>query len=321
MLYSTYIDNLKQYNLSYRYKMIWQKQNGYEILAKENLKTGKREYLGRRSSETTKLFEQFHTSKKQFKERLAHLKEKLKKEQKLNKLERITRAPKELVKILKKINELALDEKLIVIGTNSLYAYEARAGVMIEQEHLATYDIDLLNRREKGFSLLFNESPLEKKAIELLQSIDVSFQKNEKVPYRFENRDGIWVELINPISADIKQESFKNNIFKDVISLSMKGMHWLENSRLFKEMIIGSDGSMAFLTTIHPLEYAIYKNWLSKREDRDYQKHFRDLQQSKLVTEIIRRYMININIKEELSKIQHFKKELIKDYNKDILLQ
>lgn len=100
MIYSSYIDSLKQYNLNYRYKMVWQKHNGYETLAKENLSTGKREYLGRKSKETIELHEQFKASKNKFKNNLSLLKEKLNKEQKLNKLEKITRAPKELVKIL-----------------------------------------------------------------------------------------------------------------------------------------------------------------------------------------------------------------------------
>jgi len=36
-----------------------------------------------------------------------------------------------------------------------------------------------------------------------------------------------------------------------------KGMQWIENARLFKETIIGTDGKSANMTTIHPLEYAI----------------------------------------------------------------
>ena len=58
---------------------------------------------------------------------------------------------------IQKINELGLNKKLIVIGTNSLFAYEARAGVNIEEEHLATDDIDILNRKEKGLSFIFTE--------------------------------------------------------------------------------------------------------------------------------------------------------------------
>ncbi|RLA69606.1 MAG: hypothetical protein DRG30_10015 [Epsilonproteobacteria bacterium] len=50
--------------------MIWQKHaDGYQLLAKHNLKTGKREYIGRRSKETEKISSSFKHSKFEIKER------------------------------------------------------------------------------------------------------------------------------------------------------------------------------------------------------------------------------------------------------------
>lgn len=319
MLYSSYLDTLHRYNLEYRYKMVWQKhKSGYELLAKDHLKSGKREYLGKRNPETEQIRSDFTAAKIKIKERLSKMKVKLKREEKLNKLEGLARAPKELVAIFSKINELELDNKLIAIGTNSLYAYESRCGVAIEQEHLATRDIDLLNRKDKGASFIYNELMTSRYAIELLHSIDTTFSQSKEVPYRFINDAGTWIELINPTSDAIKQESFRDNLFSDVISLAMNGMQWLENSRLVKELIIGENGKCAFVTTIHPLEYAIYKNWLSKQEDRDFQKHTRDQEQSKLVTELMKTYMIDIDIKKEAQNIRHFKKSVVDDYLKSI---
>ena len=320
MLYETYIDTLNNYNLSFRYKMFWQKhKDGYELLVKQHLKSAKREYLGRRDAQTQEIRIELENAKEKVKTKLSTLKSKIKREEKLNKLEGVARAPKELVSIFRKINELGLDKKVIAIGTNSLYAYEARAGVVIEQEHLATRDIDLLNKKEKGISFIFSEIMTGKSALELLTSIDSSFVKSEKVPYRFINNDGVWVELINPISDSVTQESFKDNLFNDVIPLAMKGMQWLENSRLFKELIIGENGKCAFLTTVHPVEYAIYKNWLSAQEDRDYLKHSRDLQQSRLVTALITEHMPQIELEKELENIQHFKKEIVSEYVHNIM--
>ena len=62
------------------------------------------------------------------------------------------------------------------------------------------------------------------------------------------------------------------------------------------------------------MEYAIYKNWLGQREDRDFLKHTRDIEQSKLVTKIISEYMPNINIQKEISNIKHISKEVVEDY-------
>ena len=314
MLYTSYLEALQLYNLQFRYKMLWQKhKDGYQLLAKENLKTGKREYLGRRDVVTEKIAEDFRRSKQEIKERLKNLKEKLKRDEKLNKLENIARAPKELVSLFRKINELNLDDKLIVIGTNSLYTYEAKVGVMIEEAHLATHDIDILNRKDKGVSFMFNAISETATALQLLQSIDKSFYQSSKAAYRFINKDGVWIELIVP-SVKTSSEKKNNDFFSDVMPLDMDGLLWLENARLFKETIIGLDGKSANMTTIHPLEYAIYKNWLGQREDRDFLKHTRDIEQSKLVTKIILEYMPNINIEKEVGDIKHISKDAVDDY-------
>lgn len=319
MLYESYLEVLHLYNLQFRYKMLWQKhKDGYQLLAKENLKTGKREYLGRRNDETEQISDSFRHSKSQIKERLKNLKEKLKRDEKLNKLDGIARAPKELVALFHKINELGLDDKLIVIGTNSLYAYEAKAGIMIEEEHLATHDIDILNRKNKGVSFIFTELSETASAIELLQSIDKSFYQSPKVPYRFINKDGVWIELIIPTTEAVHNTKEKRSFFSDVTPLAMEGMQWLENARLFKETIVGTNGRSANITTIHPLEYAIYKKWLGQREDRDFLKHTRDIEQSKLVTNIIIEYMPNIDIKKEVLNLKHIKKEVVLDYMEKI---
>ncbi len=322
MLYNSYVEALHSYNLRFRYKMIWQKhQQGYELLVKENIKTYKREYLGRRDETTEKILADFILSKEVAKERVKRLKIKLKKDEKLNKLEGIARTPKELVAIFRKINELGLDDKLIVIGTNSLYAYEAKAGVAIEEEHLATHDIDMLNRKDKGLSFIFKELVSPTNAIDFLHLIDKSFSQHKKRPYRFINSDGVWIELINPVSDSISFPMLKDNFFSDLTPLEMSGIHWLENSRLFKETIIATDGKSANITTIHPLEYAIYKNWLGKKEDRDFQKHIRDIQQSKLVTKLIVEYMPNIEIVEEVKRLKHLKKEIVDAYIEEIFAE
>jgi len=321
MLYETYLETLTRYNMQYRYKMLWQKhKDGYQLLAKENLKTKKREYLGRRNEEMEQIASSFRRAKQEIKERLAHLKDRLKRDEKLNKLEGIARAPKELIALFRKINELGLDRKLIVIGTNSLYAYESKAGIIIEEEHLATRDIDILNRKDRGVSFLFNQLTLSDDAISFLHSIDKSFYQSPNVPYRFINKDGVWIELITPTKSSLYNQEVNRSFFSDVVPLAMDGMQWLENSRLFTQSVIGEDGKSANITTVHPLEYAIYKNWLAKREDRDFLKHTRDIEQSKLVTKIILEYMPNIDIKTEVTLLKHIKKEIIENYLEDILI-
>lgn len=99
----------------------------------------------------------------------------------------------------------------------------------------------------------------------------------------------------------------------------MAGMQWIENSRIFRSFVIGQTGECAILSTIHPLEFAVYKHWLSRRPDRAPLKRTRDAEQSRLVTCLIRDYMVDIDIPGELESMKHFKKEVIDRYASEVL--
>jgi len=320
-LYELYIEKKNAYYLNYNVSMFWRKTGEKEYLTKKSSSQAKVTSLGVKSEETMKIHEDFIQHKQALKDELASLKEKLEKARKLNKIELLTRAPDALVSIYQKINELGLDDKMILIGTNALYAYEAYCGVSVEDEQLATEDIDLLNKQGKELSVIFNEVLPEGKLSELLKLIDKSFEQDTKVPYRFRNKEGVLLEVISPVqgkNAFVSQK--KQPPFDDVLSLDMEGMQWLENSRIFKSMVVGLSGKCAILSTIHPLEFSVYKSWLSKQADRNIHKKNRDHQQSLLVTQLIREYMVNIDIKEELNNMKHFKKELVDAYIKEINL-
>jgi len=320
-LYTLYVAKKNAYYLHYNVSMFWKKTGEREYLTKKSSSRSKVTSLGVKSEETIKIYEDFHLHKQVLKDELAVLKEKLEKARKLNKIELLTRVPDALINIYQKINELGLDDKMILIGTNALYAYEAYCGVSVEEEQLATEDIDLLNKQGKELSVIFNEVLPKGKLSELLKLIDKSFEQDTKVPYRFRNKEGVLLEVISPVQekkAFVSQK--KQAPFDDILSLDMEGMQWLENSRIFKSMVVGLSGKCAILSTIHPLEFAVYKSWLSKQTDRNIHKKNRDYQQSQLVTQLIQDYMVNIDIKEELNNMKHFKKELVDAYRKELKL-
>lgn len=79
-------------------------------------------------------------------------------------------------------------------------------------------------------------------------------------------------------------------------------------------MIIGLNGICANMTTIKPLEYAIYKYWLGKHERKDYMKRERDMNQSHLVTKLIEEFMPNIEIKEDAKQIKNISLDAVQEY-------
>ena len=315
LTYTTYLQLFHEYNKSYRYKMGWNKKKDTEYLYKECLDTKGRISLGRRSEGTELIIEKFKERKSELKASLKKYKALLDKQAKLSKFEKIGRVPSVLANLLRAINEYGLDDKIIVIGTNALYSYEAKCAVFMEDEHLATFDIDIFNKRETKISVALKTKLPQKTLKSILQDTDKSFTKSKEANYRFYNDDGIVVEIITPIS---KNET-KQDTFSGVLNLEIEGVKWLRSSELYKVMVIGENGVCANMTTIKPLEYAVYKYWLGKHERKDYMKQQRDESQSVLVTTLINEYMPHLEIEEEVKKIKNISNDAICEYIDEVL--
>ena len=316
-VYEYYIEKKNEYFMNYNLSMYWRKSKEKEYLTKKHSSSDRVTSLGVKNEETIKIYEDFLQHKSFLKEELSLLEAKLEKIRKLNKIEFLTRVPSALIEIYQKINELKLDDKMILIGTNALYAYESHCALFIEDEQLATEDIDLLAKESKELSVIFREVLPKGKLTSFVKLIDKSFEQDKKLPYRFRNKKGVLLEIISPTNS---KKIVKKNIFMDILDLEMEGMQWLENSRIFKSMVVGENGKIAILSTIHPLEYAVYKHWLSSQLSRNVHKKNRDFQQSELVTKLIKEYMVNIEIEEELVNMKHFNHDVIESYKKEIYL-
>ena len=313
--YKTYLDLFHKYNKSFRYKMIWNKANGIEYLYRECYDTKKRVSLGRRDEKTELIIEKFKEQKIELKTSLKKYKELLKRQSKICKFEKINRVPNVLVNMLRAINQYGLDDKIIIIGTNALYAFEARCGVFMEDEHLATFDIDIFNKREKKISVALKTKLPQKTLKAILFDTDKTFKKSKDASYRFYNDEGVVVEIITQITAkETKQDNFSG-----VLNLEIDGITWLRSSELYKVMVIGENGICANMTTINPLEYAVYKYWLGKHERKDYMKKERDINQSALVTNLIKEFMPNIEIKKDIEQLKNMSHQAINEYIKEVL--
>ena len=84
----------------------------------------------------------------------------------------------------------------MVIGTNSLYAYEAHAGVFLDGPLLATEDVDFLWDVRPRLTLLTGDRSRKLGMIDILQKVDRSFRVLQPNGYRAGNRGGYLVDLI-----------------------------------------------------------------------------------------------------------------------------
>ena len=117
MQYKSYLEKQLRFNKSFRFRMGWNKVKDKEYLFKECLDTKKRISLGRKNKDTIAIYEAFNQQKKALKSSLRQSKELLIKNEKINKFTKISRVPNIIVNLFRRINELGLDEKVIIIGT------------------------------------------------------------------------------------------------------------------------------------------------------------------------------------------------------------
>ena len=313
--YNAYLSMFKKFRESYRFA--YYSQNGKRFYKYDpNLK--KKFYLKCDAQEFLKIKNEYDRSKNEIAEKLSVMAKNIEAREKYNKFERLNNAPELLIDICRKINEYGLDKKLIIIGTNSLYAYENLFGFRFVSNYLATEDIDLYNRRQTKIKLALFEKDKIADFNDFLRSIDRSFEQDPKLPYAFINKENAIVEVINPFSSNIKIRAEKEYPFFDKVlcKLSINGSHWIDNSRTVTSTIIDYSGRMANITAIHPLEFAIYKNWLSKQPDRNFKKIDRDKQVSQAIVSVLKEFYPR-DLFDECQTLLHLKKDIVIDFIKD----
>lgn len=86
---------------------------------------------------------------------MRELGEKLRIQEKINKVLRIGHVPNEVADICIQIQKVDLFQtNIMVIGTNAMHAYSALTGVRFNDDVLATTDVDLLWNHRSKLSLL-----------------------------------------------------------------------------------------------------------------------------------------------------------------------
>ncbi|MBI3285084.1 MAG: nucleotidyltransferase domain-containing protein [Burkholderiales bacterium] len=285
----------EQRAINYRGSMYWQKSNGHDYLHREYSR-GQRKYIGARSPEAENIFNEFKTGKKAAENRLKQLSAALVTQERLNSALRVGRTPNVVIGLLEEIRKAGLQDHLLVIGTNALYAYETHAGVRFHGDVTATSDMDLLWDSRKRITLLadagndFNKAGL----IGILQKFDPTFELDE-VKTRASNDQGYMIDLIKrrPVSLfdDREKQQLLDNHPDDFWASKIRNMDWLLSAPKFKQVIVGSSGKMAEMITVDPRAFALYKVYLAQKEDRDPIKAPRDIAQAQSVYHLVQERM------------------------------
>ncbi|WP_428426489.1 GSU2403 family nucleotidyltransferase fold protein [Pararhizobium sp.] len=255
--------------------------------------------LGPRNGETEKTFEAFHAGRQTLRDTVASLASRLNELAAINRAMGLGRVPLIAARILRAVDSANLmGSALDIAGTHCLFAYERMAGVHIDSQLIATGDIDLLLDRRTSLRLLATHVPPDG-WIDLLKSVDQSFRLLSKGSYRAVNKDGFFVDLITPQSADpIKPVGTDLIQGTDLTPVEIDGLKWLVNSPKIEVTVLDGRGFPLMMSVPDPRSFALHKIWVSEREDRDPLKQGRDRDQAFLVAELIATHLPHLSFED-----------------------
>ncbi len=292
-LYEAYLEAFHN-SLSYRGGMHWKKSKGREYLFRSTDRYGHGKSLGPRSPDTEKILAAFRDGKRRARQRLDALKERLKEQARFCKAASIQRVPRIVAAILRVFHHQGLlGKNVMVVGTNVIFAYEAAAGVFVDNPLMATVDLDILwDIRSRLRLAADTQHPQESGLLALLRKSDRSFERLEGQRFRAVNKSGYMVDLIKPEPRPVmKKERRRMGGESDLEAAEIRNLQWLQSAPKFTQTVIGADGYPALMTCPDPRAFALHKLWLSEQPDRDPLKKQRDRNQGIAVAYMVCRYL------------------------------
>lgn len=240
--------------------MVWKAVKGADYLVHTSASGGQKG-MGVRTPETEQVYERFQARKQRATERLREARANVARHERLNRALRVGRMPNIAVDLLATLADTGLHEHFRVVGTHALYAYETAAGMRLDSRVTTTNDIDLLwdTRRRLVFAEQLARSAPSMLAV--LQKVDKSFALRPDQKYTAANDKGFEVDII-------RREAVGGD------PLTAPG---------FSEVVVGVNGRMARLSTLHPGAFAAFKRWMAEQPDRDPLKRRRDALQADAV--------------------------------------
>lgn len=277
---------------NFRGGMHWKTAAGRQYLFRTRDRRGYGSSLGPRNSDTERTLEHFRRNKTEAKGREAGLRRRIAEQARYCKAARVARVPRLSAALARELWRAGLEDAVLIVGTNALYAYEAASGVQIlSAGRLETQDIDLLLDSRRSLELVVGETRREG-LIGILRKIDKSFTVMERQTFRAVNDRGFMVDLIRPMPKPAwkKQPDMVGNE-ADLKAADIEHLDWYLSAPKFRQIVIGEDGFPAPFTVPDPRVFALHKLWLSKQLGRDPLKKPKDREQAFLVAELVTRYL------------------------------
>lgn len=301
--------------VNYRGSMFFKKTGDTDYLCRK-YNAFQTKSLGPRTPGSEQILNEFKKGKLAAESHLKGLQEVVGRYRRVNAALRVGRTPNTVISLLEEVRKAGLQEHLLVIGTNALYAYETHAGVRLNDEVTATTDIDLLWDSRKRITLLsdgdahFNKTGL----IGIIKKADPSFELQPGDEYRAVNAKGYMVDLIKRRPKSFFDDKEPGQLVKNVDDFwaaKIINMDWLLSAPRFRQVVVGINGSMTEMLTIDPRAFVLYKIHLSQKEDRDPVKKPRDVKQARALFSLIQERLPHLAFENIQSMPERLRSEVV----------
>ena len=293
MLFSA-LEQAEKDAIRHRGSMFWREQDGGRYLISLSANSRQRS-LGSASPENELKFERFTKRKGEIAARLKSLRAKADECRRMNKALRVGRTPDVLIDVLNVMMRYGVSQHFLVVGTHALFAYETAAGVRFPSDVMVTQDADLLFDTANRAEFLEVMADRNTSFLGILKKVDKTFERDEMEKETATNAAGYQIQLIRRFPPDpedtsehpLQITSEEGDLWPVRVSLGQK----LLSVPRFEQVVIGVNGGMARMRTVHPFHFARTKLQLGKARDRDPRKKAKDLAQAELVQALVKEYL------------------------------
>jgi hypothetical protein len=280
--------------IRHRGSMFWREQDGGRYLIALSANSRQRS-LGPASPENESKFERFTKRKEEVEARLKSLRAKAEECRRMNKALRVGRTPDILIDVLNVMMRFGVAQHFLVVGTHALFAYETAAGVRFPSDVMATQDADLLFDTANRAEFMEVMKDRQTSFLGILKKVDKTFERDALDNHTARNGSGYEIDLIRRFPPDPEDTS------EHPLSLtSEEGDLWPVRASMgqkllsvprFDQVVVGVNGAMARMRTVHPLHFAGIKRQLSKDANRDPRKKAKDVAQADMVQALVKEYL------------------------------
>lgn len=277
--------------LRHRGSMFWREQDGGRYLIALSANSRQRS-LGPASPEKEEQYERFMQRKTEAETRVKALREKAEECRRMNKALRVGRTPDMLVNVLNAMQRYGVTGHFLVVGTHALFAYETAAGVRLPSDVMATQDADLLFDTARRAAFMETLQDRKTSFLGILKKVDKTFERDDLDKQTARNASGYEIDLLRRFPPDpedttehpLQLTSDEDDLWPVRASMGRK----LLAAPRFDQVVIGTNGGMARLRTVHPLHFARIKRELAQNKDRDPRKKAKDVAQAEMIEALVR---------------------------------